>query len=76
MNKPKKCIYDNPNTMCREAYIDGRIVAYIDARWLIGEEGQWQHNTLLFMGVQKEWNAGNIDGDPDALMGSGVTRGV
>lgn len=31
MRKPKACIYDNPRTMRREAWRDGRLVAHVSA---------------------------------------------
>jgi hypothetical protein len=70
MNKKKYCVYDNPSTMCREAYIDGRKIAFITAE-LVGMS--FDPNPLSEMrGMQRwgDWETGKLQGDKDAILNS------
>jgi len=67
MNKKKYCVYDNPATMCREAYIDGSKVAWIVAEQIKPWSGiHTQFVSLVMFGA---WKTGQIIGDKDAMTG-------
>jgi hypothetical protein len=68
MNKPKYCVYDNPVTMCREAWLDMRKIASITTEQV---RMQYDPNPLSELrGMQRwgEWETGKIQGDKDAIL--------
>jgi hypothetical protein len=67
VNKKKYCVYDNPATMCREAWVDGRKIAFIIAELLIPKEGFFEAANDYVLREYGAWETGKISGDKDAL---------
>lgn len=62
----KVCVYDNPATMCREGWKDGKLLAHI-TRDLMETKGFIGHPTIPFYLNQGPWQEGRIIGDKDAM---------
>ena len=60
--RSKTCVYDNPRTMARECYRDGKLIAFYHYTNLPISDG------LLYFGYTVgDWNIDNIIGDRNAL---------
>lgn len=57
----KWCIYDNPNTMCREWWMDGKLDSFISMKLICLSTKPW-------MPKFDKWISGNIVGDKEALI--------
>lgn len=63
----KTCTYDNPATMQREAWQDGRLVAAISAD-LMHTKGFNGHPRMhMGLNVGRDFIPGEIHGDPSAI---------
>lgn len=60
------CVYDNPSLRRREAWQDGRLIAWIKAIVLM-QKGFDGHSRLPFMLNVGSWKDGQIVGDAAAL---------
>lgn len=66
-------VYDNPATMRREAWQDGRLVCDVSAAQL--ETRGWEgHRRFPFMLNVGYWSAGQLIGDRAALSAADNTR--
>lgn len=59
------CSYDNPDTMRREAWKDGKLIMSMDASLFFLKESQ--KLIVPFQLGGHKWSAGRIWGDPAAL---------
>lgn len=71
----KTCIYDNPATMQRECWEDGKLLCSYSAEVLTLK---WDKFTpVLFMGANVgDWQAGKTYGDVEAIHGYNVGEGI
>lgn len=61
------CVYDNPATMCREAWQDGKLIAAISID-LLYKKGFNGHPSMFFgLNVGREFIPGRIIGDKEAI---------
>lgn len=62
------CTYDNPATMCRECWQDGKLAASYSTS-LIFQKGAWPPPAFRFhMGANiGPWKEGQMIGNPDAI---------
>jgi len=60
------CVYDNPATMHREAWKDGRLVASISLA-LLETKGFEGHPSIFFGLNVGQWESGKLRGDPAAM---------
>lgn len=66
----KTCTYDNPATMCREAWKDKRLIAHITADYLFQKPTicPISPRFVIHMGLNiGDWKEGQILGDPEAI---------
>lgn len=69
-----ECVYDNPSTMCREAWFNGILIASVSLA-LLDTKGNFQDQgdrnrkvrCLYYMRSLGPWKEGEIRGDPAAL---------
>lgn len=67
MEAVKTCTYDNPATMCREAWRDKRLIAHVTAEFLF-QKPTICHRIVIHMGLNVgDWKEGQILGDPEAI---------
>ncbi len=67
MDSIKTCTYDNPATMCREAWRDKRLIAHITAEFLFRKPSV-HHRFIIHMGLNVgDWKEGQKIGDPEAI---------
>lgn len=62
----KTAVYDNPSSFCREAWQDGKLIAYISVGLLM-EKGFRGHRRMPFMLNCGEWETGKVWGDAEAI---------
>lgn len=75
------CTYDNPNTMARECWQDGRLVCKYDAtlllRKLLPAERQPVPSKHLFFGANiGDWKTGQLVGDASAMPNAELSDGT
>ena len=61
------CTYDNPDTMSRECWQDGRLVCYYSACVLALKEWPVRERQLYLCANIGDWVAGQIVGDKEAM---------
>lgn len=67
MDSIKTCTYDNPATMCREAWRDKRLIAHITADFLF-QKPTICPRFVIHMGLNVgDWKEGQKIGDPEAI---------
>lgn len=64
------CVFDNPATMCREAYTDGRLIAHLSLA-VMETKGFTGHRSIPFYLNIGRWKTGRVVGDRAALSGRG-----
>ena len=63
----KTCTYDNPATMCREAWRDKRLIAHITAEFLFQKPAIYPR-FVIHMGLNiGDWKEGQKIGNPEAI---------
>lgn len=62
----KVCTFDNPDTLRRECWQDGKLVAFITAA-LMATKGFNGHRRMFFGLNIGPWKTGQLVGDPDAM---------
>lgn len=66
MDSIKTCTYDNPATMCREAWRDKRLIAHVTAEFLFHHPHGFRF--VIHMGLNVgDWKEGQKIGDPEAI---------
>lgn len=66
--------YDNPDTMDREAWQDGRLVAKVSARLLLSKD--FRGDRSMFFGLNAgDWNPGQLLGSREAIPTSALGVG-
>ena len=65
----KTCVYDNPNTMARECWQDGKLFYSYSAE-LISQKGHWPPPRKYFVKQSDigNWKTGQIVGDILAML--------
>lgn len=59
-------VFDNPATMCREAWKDGRLVAFISARLMFDRDFFGDSTMHMALNCGK-WEEGKVRGDVEAI---------
>lgn len=67
MSDIKVCVYDNPRTMCREAWQDGKVVAHISAGLLMLDGFQGDRRMFFGLNAGEHFVTGCVYGDPEAI---------
>lgn len=72
------CTYDNPDTMARECWQDGRLVCKYDASLWLLKRPAWQTQPVppehFFFGANiGDWKAGQLVGDASAMPNAELT---
>ena len=62
----KVAVYDNPDTFCREAWVDGKMTTFVSAH-LLESKGFQGGSWFPFELNVGRWDAGMIIGDPEAM---------
>ena len=66
--KVKTCTYDNPETMARECWKDGRLICHYGAELFLQHEVQKIPPDKLFFGANiGPFKLGQMIGDPEAM---------
>jgi hypothetical protein len=66
MGTIKTCVYDNPNTMAREAWMNGRLLCHVTAEFL--ELAVIPTRFVIDMRLNVgRWKEGQKLGDPEAI---------
>ena len=60
-----ECVFDNPRTMRREGWTEGRCVWYIEAAWIFLVQDLVL--SAAFVDLHIEWRSGRVVGDEEAL---------
>ena len=62
----KTAVFDNPATMCREMWQDGKLLAHLSADAML-QKGFRGHPTIPLPLNCGEWCPGRVDGDAAAI---------
>lgn len=68
------CTFDNPATMHREAYADGKLVASISAAQMLTKGFNGHRNMFFGLNVGREFIEGNVVGDESAILSNHLTK--
>jgi hypothetical protein len=68
----KTCVYDNPSTLRREAWMDGKMVAFISmalmySKGRAGSPFNGFKTLPFFLNVGRDFIDGRVIGDPEAM---------
>jgi hypothetical protein len=74
------CIYDNPATMARECWQDGRLLCKYDALLFLRKLAPWETQPVpaeqFFFGANiGDWKTGQLVGDIAAMSNAEITSG-
>ena len=62
------CVYDNPSTMAREAWQDGRLIAKISAKLMCAKGFDGFSGMPFMLNCGREFESGKIRGDANAMI--------
>ncbi len=60
-------LYDNPATMCREAWRNGRLDGHLSASLLLNRSFRGDRSMPFWLNGAHPWKPGHVDGDSLAV---------
>ena len=62
------CVYDNPASMCREAWQDGKVIAHVSMDMLFSKDYKGHRRLFFGLACKADWCTGKIVwGDANAM---------
>lgn len=70
------CTYDNPETMLREAWQDGKLIAHISAKQMMTKNFNGHQGIFFGLNVGRDFVSGRVVGDVNALPPNADVTGI
>ena len=66
-DKMVTCVYDNPSTMCRECWVDKKLICSYNFRLFYLAKG-FDYGKMFFGANIGDWKEGQLIGDKEAMI--------